>query len=69
MRSARRLCGLASATLLTRLMASLLFGASPLDPMTFGIVTLGLVAAAALASYVPARMASTADPVRAPRGE
>jgi putative ABC transport system permease protein len=62
-------CGLAGATLLTRLMASLLFGTSPLDPMTYGIVSLSLVAIAALASYVPARMASNADPVRALRGE
>jgi ABC-type lipoprotein release transport system permease subunit len=50
-------------------MASLLFGTSPLDPLTYGIVSLNLVAIAALASYVPARMASTADPVRALRGE
>jgi len=61
--------GLAGATLLTRLMGSLLFGTSPLDPMTYGIVSLSLVAIAALASYVPARMASNADPVRALRGE
>jgi ABC-type lipoprotein release transport system permease subunit len=50
-------------------MASLLFGTSPLDPMTYAIVALGLVAIAALASYVPARAASSADPVRALRGE
>jgi hypothetical protein len=62
-------CGLAGATLLTRLMSSLLFGTSPLDPATYGIVALSLVAIAALASYVPARMASSADPVRALRGE
>ncbi|MGH9159514.1 MAG: ABC transporter permease, partial [Vicinamibacteraceae bacterium] len=47
-------CGLAGAAVLTQLMASLLFGISRLDPITYIIVSLGLVAAAALASYVPA---------------
>ena len=62
-------CGLVGATLLTRLMASLLFGTSPLDPTTYAVVSLSLVAIAGVASYVPARMASNADPVRALRGE
>jgi putative ABC transport system permease protein len=62
-------CGLAGAALLTQLMGSLLFGTSPLDPMTYGLVSLGLVGIAALASYVPAHTASQIDPVRALRGE
>ena len=62
-------CGLAGAALLTRLMASLLFGTSPLDPITYGLVSLGLVGVAALASYVPAHAVTRLDPARALRGE
>ncbi|MGH9162485.1 MAG: ADOP family duplicated permease [Vicinamibacteraceae bacterium] len=62
-------CGLAGAALLTRLMDSLLFGISPLDPMTYIVVSLGLVAAAVLASYVPAHRATAVDPVKALRAE
>jgi ABC-type antimicrobial peptide transport system permease subunit len=61
--------GILGATMLTRLMASLLFGTSRLDPMTYAVVSLGLVAVAGLASYVPARAATTVDPVLALRGE
>jgi putative ABC transport system permease protein len=62
-------CGLAGAVALTRLMTSLLFGTSPLDPATYVIVSLGLVGVAALASYVPARGAAQLDPVQALRGD
>jgi len=62
-------CGLAGAALLTRLMASLLFGTSSLDPATYGLVSLGLVAIAGLASYVPARSATAVDPALTLRGE
>ena len=61
--------GVAGAVLLTRLMASLLFGTSPLDPVTYCVVSLALVAIAGLASYIPARNATTIDPVLALRGE
>ena len=61
--------GLIGAVGLTRLMASLLFGVSPLDPLTFGAVAVVLSAIAALASYVPARRASRVDPVVALRFE
>ena len=50
-------------------MASLLFGTSPLDPMIYVLVSLGLVSVAALASYVPARRAALVDPVQTLRGE
>lgn len=63
------LCGLVGAALLTQLMASLLFGTRPLDPITYALVSLGLVGIVALASYVPAHRASAIDPVRALRNE
>ncbi|HTX36358.1 MAG TPA: ABC transporter permease [Bryobacteraceae bacterium] len=61
--------GVAAAGGLTQLMRALLFGVSPLDPLTYGAVTLVLVAAAALASYLPARRAAAVDPVETLRAE
>jgi len=61
--------GLAGAAALTRLMSALLFGISPLDPLTFGAVPAGLAAIALMASYLPARRASVVDPVEALRWE
>jgi putative ABC transport system permease protein len=57
--------GLAAAAGVTRFMSSLLFGIDSLDPMTYAAVLLVLLAAAVLASYVPARRASSVDPVDA----
>ncbi len=62
-------CGLAAGAVCTRLIASLLFEVSPLDPVTFGTVPLVLGAAALAASYVPALHASVVDPVEALRAE
>jgi predicted permease len=62
-------CGLAGAMASTRLMSSLLFQVSPLDPATYFGVSCGLVAAAALASYLPALRATGIDPVDALRSE
>jgi putative ABC transport system permease protein len=62
-------CGLAAAAGLTRLMKTLLFEVSPLDPLTYCAVSLVLAAAALLASYVPARRATTIEPVEALRVE
>jgi predicted permease len=61
--------GLVGAAAFTRLMQSLLFGVSPLDPMTFAAVPILLATAAALASYVPARRAMAVDPVETMRAE
>jgi putative ABC transport system permease protein len=61
--------GVAVAAGLTRLMASLLFQVSPLDPVTYVGVSAVLVAAAVLASYLPARRAAALDPVEALRAE
>jgi len=62
-------CGLAAAVGLTRLMTSMLFEVKPVDPLTFATVALGLVLAAALASYLPALRATTVDPTEALRAE
>jgi predicted permease len=61
--------GLAGAVALTRLMSALLFGVSALDPLTYAVVPLGLLGAAFVASYLPARRATVIDPVQALRSE
>ncbi|HEY9183256.1 MAG TPA: ABC transporter permease, partial [Gammaproteobacteria bacterium] len=57
--------GMVAAAGVTRLMASLLFGVEPVDPLTFATVAAVLIAVAALASYLPARRASSVDPAEA----
>jgi predicted permease len=61
--------GLVGAWALTRVMASLLFGISTTDSVTFGVVPLALVVTAMIASYVPAHRAMRVDPVVALRDE
>ena len=61
--------GLIVAAIVMRLMSSLLFHVNPVDPMTYVAVTLGLIATAFLASYLPSRRAATVDPVEALRAE
>jgi hypothetical protein len=61
--------GLVAAAGLMRLMKSLLFGITPLDPLAYVAAPVVLVAAAVLASYLPARRAAAVDPVEALRAE
>jgi predicted permease len=61
--------GLLGAVVLTRVMASLLFGVSTTDVLTFSMVPVILIATAMLATYVPALRATRVDPTVALREE
>jgi putative ABC transport system permease protein len=61
--------GLITAAALTRVLSSLLFEVSPVDSATYCAVSAGLLAAAAAASYIPARRASLVNPIEALRAE
>ncbi len=61
--------GLAASFAVTRLLTSLLYGVSPLDPLCFTLAPLLLASAAALSSYLPARRACAIDPIQALRAE
>ena len=55
--------GLLAAALASRALASLLLGVQAFDPLTFAGTTLLLLAVGTMASYVPARRASSVDPI------
>jgi ABC-type antimicrobial peptide transport system permease subunit len=61
--------GLVAALAVTRLMSSLLFGIGPTDPAAYGAALGVMLAAAALASYLPARRAAAIDPVNTLKAE
>jgi putative ABC transport system permease protein len=61
--------GFVSARGLSHWMASLLFGVTPGDPVTYGISGTMILAAALAASYLPARRAASLNPIEALRGD
>jgi len=61
--------GLAAAFALTRAMSSLLFGISAADPITYVGISVWLMAAAPLASYLPSRRSTAVDALVALRAE
>jgi putative ABC transport system permease protein len=61
--------GLAAALGVMRLISSLLFEVSPVDPLTYVLVSLTLIGATMLASYLPALRATSIDPIEALRAE
>ena len=61
--------GVPTALALSHFIASLLFGLTPTDPMTIGVVVMILLAVTFLSSYIPARRAAGIDPINALRFE
>ncbi|HEY9226792.1 MAG TPA: FtsX-like permease family protein, partial [Gemmatimonadaceae bacterium] len=61
--------GIGGAAIGGRLLASQLFGVSWIDPMSLAAASVALLAAAAIAAFLPARRASRIDPVRALRAD
>jgi predicted permease len=63
------LCGLALSFAATRVLADLLYGIKPSDPLTFAAVSLFLAAIAFVSCYLPAHRAASIDPMQSLRAE
>jgi predicted permease len=61
--------GVLAAVALTRVLETLLFGVGAVDPLTFIVMSAVMLTVALLASYLPARRASSVDPMRSLRTE
>jgi putative ABC transport system permease protein len=61
--------GIPGALIVTRLIASVLYGVGRGDPLTYGVVAAALAGVSLLASYIPARRAVRVDPIIAMRAE
>jgi predicted permease len=61
--------GVAVAFAATRLLGSLLYGVKPVDPIVFGAMSLMMIAIGVVASYVPARRASSVNPIESLRSD
>jgi ABC-type antimicrobial peptide transport system permease subunit len=61
--------GLVAAMVVGQLMSSLLFGVSSLDPLAYVAALAATIAAATLASYLPARRAAKIDPMNTLRAD
>ncbi len=61
-------CGLVTAFISMRLMSSLLFNVSPVDPVTYAAITIGVFITAYLACYLPSRRAAAVDPAERAAG-
>jgi predicted permease len=63
------IAGLGAAAALSGVMSTLLYEISPADPLTYAVVAVGIMSAAAIASYLPARRVTRVDPSEALRAE
>jgi len=61
--------GVVGAIVLTKVMSTVLFGFVGTDALTFAAVSIGSLAVASLACYIPARRATKVDPLVALRNE
>ncbi len=61
--------GVAVALATMRLMSSLLYHVSPVDPWTYFAATISILIVACIATYVPSRKAAVVDPMHALRAE
>ena len=62
-------CGLVVAFVTMRLMSSILFNVSPIDPFTYIVITTAVVSSVCFACYLPSRRAASVNPVKALRSE